>query len=475
MRKLPNTAICLFLFVLLCASCGSTPEKVPDTSAPDSTTSAEIADYALPKADFDGETVNIYLRNSAMWTPQDIWVETENGDAFNDAVYRRNLQIEEMFNVKIKAEIASMQDGTAHNNHVSSFILADDASYDLLMLRVSDIASLSRKGLFFDLLQEKNLDFTQDCWQYDKLMETTVAGRLYYATGLGINAANALSVYFFNKEIAEAFHLENLYDCVKNGTWTVDKMHSMAIAAAKDLDGNSKMTVADQYGISAQNALGRTLYFASGETMIAKDESDLPVISCNSERAFNVVEKAQKVLSDTSHVFIGATEDMKAIWFGERALFYSASLSNAAAMRQYDFEFGVLPLPKFEEAQENYYCYLGSHNPCGTSIPITADHDRAALILQALAFCAQDELIPAYYDICLEGKSLRDDESAEMLEIIFDSWHSDLAESFQWGNLSAVLNNVMNDGGSISSSLASITPAVEAAIDQTVNEYQSFN
>ncbi len=475
MRNLPKSTMAALLAMLMLASCGTAGGSGEETTNADPGTNevTTAPAYKLPEADFNNETVNILLRSTS-WTPTDIWAETETGEALNDAVYRRNLKIEEEFNVKIFAEVAPDATGPALNNYVSQFVLAGDAAYDLVMLRISDMATLSVGGNFVNLLNEEALDFTQPFWQYDKLMETTIANKLFYTTGLGINAANALNICFFNKDIAEEYKLPNLYDAVKAGEFTIDLLQECAKKVANDEDGNGVWEVHDQYGISAQPESAQMLFCASGEKLTSKDENDLPIVVIGGERSINVVEKLTSIYSSPEYAFIASTDQMKSVWFNARALFYFASLSNAQAMREYDFNFGLLPLPKYDKEQDEYVCQLNSHNPCGTGIPKTVDSGRAALILQAIACYSQEEVIPAYYDISLEGKALRDDESAEMLDIIFKSWRNDLCDAYQWGQLSGSLNQAIRNGIGIKSMLDSILPSVEAAITATVDTYKTF-
>ena len=446
-------------------------------AAAETTTAAAEAAYTPPKGDLGGRTFNILMRYNAIWTPKDVWAEHETGDMLNDAVYRRNLKIEDEYNVKLFAKAASsdMPDASLPP-YIKSIILSGENAYDLYMFRVSDAAALACDGLFVDLLGLESLDFTQDFWQYDKLMETTIAGRLYYATGLAVNAANALNICYFNKDMAEDYKLANLYDVVNDGAFTFDYYAGESRKVARDLDGDGKMTAVDQFGVASQNGAtaARMLYYASGEKIIAKDKDDIPYIRIGNDRSFAVYGKVAELLSQTDHYFQGPTDEMKAMFFGERSLFYLASMSNCEAMRVYDFNFGLLPLPKYDEEQEEYYCYLNAHNPCGTTIPVTANAGESALILQAIACYSVEEVIPTYYDICLTNKYLRDDESAAMLDIIYGSWNSELADAFPFGGLASKILSGMATGAGLSSTLDSIRATAEGEIEKTVEAFRSF-
>ena len=53
---------------------------------------------------------------------------------------------------------------------------------------------------------------------------------------------------FFNKKLAENYQLEDLYETVRNGKWTLDKFAECTKNVAVDLDEDRKMTDIDMYG-----------------------------------------------------------------------------------------------------------------------------------------------------------------------------------------------------------------------------------
>ena len=463
-----------------CGGGGDKSAHVNSEQADESTTAAveTVPRYTPPEKDYGGRNFNILLRPTS-WTPQDLYAEESTGEAFNDAVFNRNARIAEEYNAKIVGEIPNVATGTALNAYVQSFVAGGDNVFDLTTIRVSDCCTLAQTGIFYDLLDKKVvslLDFKQDFWQYDLLMETTVINRLYYATGLATNAADALNICFFNKDLAKAYKLDNMYDLVKTGKFTLDKMYSAACAVAKDLNGDGAMTVDDQFGVTMQAGSGpRMWFFGAGEVMTKRDDKGIPYVSLGeNQRAFDVFEKIQKYAQDRTHLFLDETAPIKEVWFGGRGLFYYASLNNAPQMRDYDFDFGILPMPKYDEQQEEYWCYLNAHNPCGVSVPLTANFEESALMLQVIAYYSQDEVVPAYYDVCLTGKSFRDAESAEMLDIIFTHWRGDFADAYAWGGLSNSVATALVGTDGLASTLAARKDATAAAIDATIKVYQAL-
>ena len=108
-------SICLifaitFVLFAACNNSGDTPKETPagdsgnvnpggETENP----AAEIKDNLPDDLDFKGETLNIVQRLVDISWPccSEFIAETENGDIFNDTIYKRNRTVEERLNVKL--------------------------------------------------------------------------------------------------------------------------------------------------------------------------------------------------------------------------------------------------------------------------------------------------------------------------------------------------------------------------------------
>ena len=78
-------------------------------------------------------------------------------------------------------------------------------------------------------------------------------------------------------------------------------------------------------------------------------------------------------------------------------------------------------------------------------------------------------LTPAYYDITLQGKAVRDEESADMLDIIFASRIFDLGNMYQLGDVFNVPGWVaINGPDKLMSNLKSKKGPAQTAIDKLV-------
>ena len=81
-----------------------------------------------------------------------------------------------------------------------------------------------------------------------------------------------------------------------------------------------------------------------------------------------------------------------------QGLFLTESIGTAHIMREMRDDFGILPYPKYDEAQESYQTYIRDGNTTGLSIPMTADAEKSGMILNALNALGMSDVRPEYYD-----------------------------------------------------------------------------
>ena len=84
---------------------------------------------------------------------------------------------------------------------------------------------------------------------------------------------------FFNKQIAEDIGAGDLYGMVDDGTWTIDKMFSLAITGSRDLDGDTKIKDGDIYGYITDKWMCYDAFIHSCDIKITeRDKNGTPVL-----------------------------------------------------------------------------------------------------------------------------------------------------------------------------------------------------
>ncbi len=248
------TAIILMnLYVTSCAEAASNSGETTATAASETESEttelvAEIPDDAY----FDGHTFTFLITGNTenTWEKNDFKAEEENGEVLNDARFRRNLAVEDRLGITIETVENYGSAFGAGSGYLAfqTCVMAGDTSYDAGMIAGYDCATLACGGYLYDLNTLPYMDMTKPWWDHRVNEDLTINGKLYYTTGDISTADNdATNAILFSKQLITDFGLEDPYELVKSGKWTIDKMIEMGTGVAGDLNGDTKYDKNDRY------------------------------------------------------------------------------------------------------------------------------------------------------------------------------------------------------------------------------------
>ncbi len=472
-------SIILLISILAAVSCGESEQTNTNTTGDGTTDTAEntnddiaILSTLTPELSLelglDGYDFNVMIRGAdSKWAIHDLVAEEENGDILNDATYQRNMYLEDNLGFTINAGVSA----DASLTEINTLILAGDDTYDAYFPMGRQAASAAQSQLLMDLNTLKYLDLDAECWNQMFLDSLTFGDKQYYAAGaISTNSYDAVRVFMFNKDLLSELQLEDPYQLVRDGKWTFDKFNEMAVNGASDINGDTTMSLDDQWGMAWQESIGGMIfYFGMGEEIASTDDDGYPMVSVGSERSIEVYERISTVLQNKQAFYLGADEDILTIFSDGRSLFFTEVLEACNRLRTSNVNFGVIPSPKYDENQEKYIQYVDAWCISPIVVPVnTSNADRTGFIIQAMAEASAKFLTDPYYDLVLTGKALRDDESAEMLDIIVNNFVMDSTDMYQWSGFKDTFRVGMANGSDLSSILAANLSPLEAAIQETI-------
>lgn len=433
----------------------------------------------LPDIDFDGYEFKIYTKGAVYneWASQDIYSSEESGEPINDAVYTRNRYIEEKYNIAI----AAIPSGTADMaGAVKKSVMAGDNAYDAAVPNMYDQATLAAGKNLIDLKRVPYLNLSNIWWDQKGNADISVNGKLFFTVGdLFIMDNDATWLVIFNKKLITDLVLDDPYDIVRNDKWTFDKLLDMCKDISRDVNGDGVMDRNDFYGNVSQGENMTAYYLAAGEKYVKKNPGDLPYTEMDTERSLSVIDKIYDLMYDNTVSFnywdLKDSEPFKItqkMFENDQAVFKITALQLVIRMRSMETNFGIIPMPKYELDQKEYAHYVHP-TASALSIPVTnSDLERTGIILEALAAESYYTVRPAYYEISINGKFLRDEESIEMLDIILESRVFDLATMFNWSGLGGLLEGMYRSKNKdFVSTYEKNKTAYESAINKTIDAF----
>ncbi|MHB1152926.1 MAG: hypothetical protein ACYCWE_13215 [Eubacteriales bacterium] len=436
--------ICIFCSVLMLFSVVSCAAEADESAVTISETASETAEDIsllyedeLPPSDFEGYLFRIVTREVGTFNYK--MNETEiTGDLIYDALYNRNRTIENRFNIII-TETYSTDPAFSRAS-----ILAGEDAYDLIKTRGPMTMTYWQEGLIYTIDELKYIDLDKLYWNQLMNEALTIAGKQYIATGaISLTEYDYTSALLFNKSLVSTYNLGDLYALVNDGKWTFDEMNNYMTAVTSDINGDGKMDDLDLYGLlCTYKEVLPGLIIGAGERLIGKNEDDMLYIAMSGDRFFSVIAKAFAITRDNNNWFVDSSAEnispvAVTMFNSNQSLFIDVFLYYAAQFRNMDADFGIIPHPKFNEEQENYHPKCGWVEPI--LIPITAsDLDRTGIIIEGLCCQSEKNVIPEYYNKTLKTKITRDDESEQMLDLIFKKRVLDYGDT--------IYHNIVRDG-----------------------------
>lgn len=435
--------------LLLCAivtstlACGETADDSDVTTEGGSseTTTAEVTGRDavsdnLPDKDYNGATFTILNRTGFEYE----FTAEETGDVLDDAIYNRNITVEDRFNIKLETYTVDCNWGdeaTAFNNMLRSSIMAGDGAFDLVAGYAATIPSIVADGIFMNWNELDYVDFSQPWWSEEIADELTINGKTFMMTGdLSLALWKGMKCIYFNKQLATDYQLGDLYSIVDSGDWTLDKLEELTTNIYEDVNGDGIHDENDIYGFLTFGTTAIDSMKEAFEVKVTEKGTDgFPEIVLNNERTIEVIDNLISYIFDSGFVYMPtdlteAGEEAQLVRFSDGGgVFLTANLGNAETLRAMNDDFGILPYPKYDSNQTNYHST--SHDNLSLfEVPIDApDPEMTAIITEALSAESYKQVIPAFYDIALKTKAARDNDSAAMIDIIRDGL------IFDWGYL----------------------------------------
>jgi len=435
MVKIKFTA-CLLMFVLIFAmfSCDSNTQNAPgnaptgENNVNDPENAPEIPEEisdGLPEIDFGGYNFRI---NSYADIRDRVFAENDIGEVINDAQYNARKTIEERFNIIIS--LIESDDSNDGSNFISAkkSILAGDDAFDLLHAHDITLCTNSLDNIFANLYSVPNLDFTKPWWPKNSVDSLTVLGQMYvFSNSMTTDSIGNIRVIFMNKDKARDYGITMPYKDVFDGVWTLDKLTDMTKDIYSDLNGNGEADEEDFFGFEYRDQYFICTLEPLGITPYKRDSDEIIKLDLNNERTLLAINKMHALLFGSTASFFKADSIFEnGIFMSGRALATCLQLSTAVEkLRFTDINYGILPMPKLDAAQNNYYAGYTSYL---FAVPNTArDLDRTGVIIEALSAEGYKKVLPAYNEIALKNKYLQDEESVLILDLINESKMLDFA------------------------------------------------
>lgn len=389
---------------------------------------SQAKDSLPDNLNFDGQTVRVLGRDDNASLTYEIYAAENSGDVVEDAIYLRNIAVEERLNIVIEPQYVSqnIHGGDVINGKVRTAVLSGTDDYDIVANHMSQTTPLILEGCFINLNNLDYLDFDQPWWSESFKDKITVNGKLYFAVGdIALTMLKAMYSTFINLDLFEAnFTGESIYDVVLAGDWTIAKMAEYCKVMYNDLNGDGTADKNDQYGyVVNQGGIHCDAMMGATNVHIIDSSKPVPEFILDTQRTYDFVDTYRGLLFNDNGAFVTTDGDGDYYKYFKNgtSLFTTMMLSHVEDLRDMEPDYGIIPAPKLNEDQPEYTGWTHNGFSAFTIIQTCKYTDTAACVLEAMCAESYRTVTEAFFDVALKLKYARDDVSSKMLDLIRDS------------------------------------------------------
>ena len=430
--------MCLILALLMTLACFAACGGGEETTLPSATGKDEdetgrnaVKDTVPTDLNFKGETVTFFVRNDSDMWKNEMDVEKTTNDTLFDSIYYRNSTVEDRLGVEIRqiGQAGTYNVSDSWNSTLRNAVLTKSSDYDTAAIYASTGSALAVEGLYYNVLDIEYINLDKPWWNQTIREELTLFDTLYYLAGdIAITeTANGLC-FFFNKNLfSELYQTQNidLYEVVEGQKWTIDLLHDLVANAWIDENSDGVISDGDTVGYAANASSdsdgSMDAWIPAMGISITKMVDGYPELTFYDEHTVEAFEKLKSLYRANPGSLCADGKTATSFIIGNQ-LFFRGDLNSGSGLRNMQDDYGVLPMPKFDEVQDDYYTTFANIASLIVVLSTCTDTAKVGATLELMAAESYKQVTPAYFEICLQGKYSDTPDDAAMYDRILSGF-----------------------------------------------------
>ncbi|MBQ9415569.1 MAG: hypothetical protein IJU20_01865 [Clostridia bacterium] len=362
------------------------------------------------------------------WIPwEEVYVSEYTGDLMDNLVYDRDSAVSERLGVDFETTYLYISD---LNEQVKKMVSGGYDEYDMMIQRGVQLNKIAFSDYFLNLNELPYIDLQKPWWNQDSL-NSLVLGEKYQfaASDILVLDKSATACMYYNAAVAEDNGgVGNMYELAKNKQWTIEEMVKRMELVATDLDNDGTTnSVGDLVGFWGGDDPIHLLFNGAGHYFMINNPATgyMEYTFGEPDAISDMVDIFEDVMYNPTYIntsFLSKEQREDDMFEKDMALFAMTRVKSATLYRSMKSAYGILPIPMFDEYQERYYHEVSPHHDSLLFVPSSVlNEEMAGAVIEELSRESYYTVIPNFYDVVIEGKGTRDEQSKEMLKIIFET------------------------------------------------------
>ena len=434
---------------------------------------------------YGGETITMLYWSDNLHKDE-FEITEPSDDMVANASYKRNRTVEQR--LKIKFEYVSTPGNTNNTQAFVQFLDRDVFSgaceYDIFGCYGLTTASCATAGLCNDLKSYEYLDFHKPWWPERLEEEATINRKLYFASGdIATSYLYEMYMIYYNTDMITEYKFDtDPLTYAINGTWTWDKFYTYCAAVGAN-DANSNQTVDDndKYGFIAEIGTLCPIFFSTDLKMFAHDRTGGISVAeeCFSTKADTFISDFNSFLhtSGTALFYELTDNKVKDFFANGNTLFMinRAAVAKTTLAVKEGLNYGILPMPKYNEEQESYVSTLANgFSLYGISMGVDKEEgrgDMCSAVLECLASESYRQISPVLFETVMKLRYSPNAQSSQVYDIVRSTVQFDLSRIFHKALESipqSLFKNTIRDNKSWAAQATSSTRTLNRLIEDVI-------
>ncbi len=398
--------------------------------------------------------------------------QPEDADAVDAEKYNRDYYLRDYYGMQIEyVQIDHRTSDAEEAADIVKMVQTNLDKIDIFIHQPDNLMSLALYDLATDLNTIDTLSLEQEWWSQSLNKNISFNGAQYIAAGpVSEWYYGAVLALAYNKTMAKTNNMGDFYSIVSSGDWTLEKMNTIC-TDFNITDPNNDPSKANEgtYMISFASGVGSYGLFASaGGSFATIDDDKGIVISLADKKSVDILEKVIGTF-DKSKTYYGNVENTSKAFTESRAMFlYNTIGWMEGYLPMSKVDYGIIPCPKYDKSQENYISCGWPSSSYAVAIPKTVTGERlewAGMFLEAYCYLGYDMIKPVKYDSVVKYRVARDEQSSELLDLIFKDVYYDINLVVNFGGSRTMVGNTIVQGlGGYTGKMAGIKPLIDKDI-----------
>ena len=423
------------LMVLACfAACGSGDETtLPTATGKDEDEGGRnsVKDTVPTDLRLNGQTMTFFVRDDNDMTNNEMDVEKTTNNTLFDAVYYRNTTVEDRLGVEIKqvGQACPYTNTAPWNATLRNAVLTKSADYDAAAIYGSQSSALAVEGLYYNVLDLPYVNLDQPWWNQTIREELTLFDTLYFLAGdLCVTEIAQGLCFFYNKDMFNEFFGSqgiDIYQVVDDQKWTIEYMCDLVSNVWVDENNDGVISDGDVVGLVGGSNMAGSGYMdcwvPAMNIRLTTMVDGYPELTFYNEHTVEAYEKVQRLYINNPGT-LRADGVSQTGFINGNQMFNMNILNSGEGLRNMQDDYGVLPIPKFDEEQDDYHSAF--HNSASLLVVLSTcqEGEKVGATIELMAAESYKQVTPAYFEICLQGKYSDEPADAEMYDRIINSF-----------------------------------------------------